>query len=337
MTHGASSTLAQTVKTARFLGPSGLALDSKGNIYVVEGGKIRKITPDGSVSTLAGGGPDRGGPDGRETDGTGNEARFENPYYIAVDSTDNLYVTALFGDRIRKISPAGVVSTVTKGTEGKKFASIAVDSAGTIYFADHGFVGKITSDGTVARLAGKYPPTEKPVDGTADAAGFPSLGGLAVDNVGNVYVTDGYTIRKITPAGVVTTIAGTSAYSGRGHVDGPGSAARFYDPRDIAVDNANNLYVSDKRTIRKITPDGVVGTVAGKPEPGFMFREGGFERPSGLAVDKAGNIYVADADAAVIRKITAAGVVSTLAGKYKINDEEQERAIQEDENRRHGR
>jgi len=134
MSYGASSTLAQTVKTARFLNPQGLALDGKGNLYVVDSGhgKIRKITPAGSVSTLAGGGPDRGGPDGRETDGTGNEARFEKPHYIAIDGADNLYVTGLFGDRIRKISPAGVVSTVTKGTEGKTFAGIAVDSAGNI-------------------------------------------------------------------------------------------------------------------------------------------------------------------------------------------------------------
>src|SRR5438132_1125699 len=249
MTHGASSTLAESVKTARFLNPEGLAMDSKGNIYVADSGhgKIRKITPDGSVSTLAGGGPDRGGPDGSNTDGTGNEARFENPHYIAIDGAVNLYVTQLFGDRIRKISPAGVVSTVTKET--RSVCGIAVDSAGNIYFAGDGFVGKITSDGTVARLA----------------AGFAGLGGLAVDNGGNVFVTDSYTIRKITPAGVVTTIAGTSDYSGRGHVDGPGSAARFYDPRDIAVDNANNLYISDKTTIRKITPDGVVTTVAGKP------------------------------------------------------------------------
>jgi sugar lactone lactonase YvrE len=333
MTYGASSTLAQTVKTARFLRPEGLALDSKGNLYVVDSGhgQIRKITPDGSVSSLAGGAPDRGGPDGRNTDGTGNEARFENPHYIAIDGADNLYVTALYGDRIRKISPAGVVSTVTKET--REVCGIAVDSAGNIYFAGLGMIRKITSDGVVETLAGKLGSGEKSVDGTGSAARFGSPGGVALDSANNVYVTDGYTIRKITPAGVVTTIAGMS--SKHGYVDGTGSAARFYGPTYIAVDNANNLYVSDQGTIRKITPDGVVSTVAGKP--GLTIFDGGFKRPSGLAVDKAGNIYVGDSDVQVIRKITAAGVASTLAGKLGISDEEQERAIQEDENRRHGR
>jgi hypothetical protein len=253
-----------------------------------------------------------------------------SPHYIAVDNADNLYVTEWDGTKIYKVTSAGVVSILTN--QAKKTRGIAVDREGTIYFSDDGFVGKITSDGTVARLAGKYPPTKEPVDGTGDAAGFQSLEGLAVDNVGNVYVTDGYTIRKITPAGVVTTIAGAAGK--RGYVDGPGSAARFYVPRDIAVDNANNLYVSDQRTIRKITPDGVVSTVAGKPTLGPF--SGGFHTPSGLAVDKAGNVYVTDAGVAVIRKVTAAGVVSTMAGKPGITDEEQDRAVEE-ENKRLGR
>lgn len=224
--------------------------------------------------------------------------------------------------RLRKITPTGVVSTFASDTRFSLARGLAVDSGGNVYVADNGsrVIRKITSDGVGSIFVGK-PGARANVDGTGTAAEFSAPSGVAVDSADNLYVTDGYTIRKITPGGVVTTIAGTAGKSG--YVDGSGSAARFYDPRDIAIDRANNLYVSDGRTIRKVTPDGVVSTVAGKPTLGPL--DGGFARPSGVAVDKAGNIYVADADASIICKITAAGVVSTLAGKYHITDEDQER------------
>ena len=100
-------------------------------------------------------------------------------------------------------------------------------------------------------------------------------------------------------------------------------AWRGLEPLEIAVDNKSNLYVSDGRTIRKVTPDGVVSTVAGKPELGPF--NGGFGSCSGLAVDKAGNIYVADTNASLIRKVTPAGVISTLAGKLGFTDDDQKR------------
>ena len=326
MTHGASSTLAQSVKTARFGKPEGLALDSKGNIYVADSvhGQIRKITPDGSVSTFAG----VGSPNGGLKDEHWTKDWHWNPHYIAVDSADNLYVTQYDGTKIYKVTSAGVVSILTnepKGTFG-----IAADRGGNIYFVDqlgsHQMIRKITSDGVVATLAGDSP--EGSVDGTGSAARFQSPRGVALDSANNVYVTDGYTIRKITPAGVVTTIAGASRMSRP--VDGSGSAARFGDLSNIAVDGADNLYVTDQYTVRKVTREGVVSTVAGKYEGGYGSKDGikdaaQFMRLSGIAVDKAGNIYVADENAVVIRKITAAGLVSTLAGKVGITDEEQER------------
>jgi sugar lactone lactonase YvrE len=305
MTHGASSTLAQTIRTAVFNNPPGLAMDSKGDIYVTDRG-IRKITPDGNVSTFAGLDSPYEGPKNENLRKGGDWS----PHYIAVDKAGNLYATEWDGTKVYKVTSAGVVSILTN--EAKKTRGIAVDRDGTIYFADLGMIRKMTSAGVVETLAP-----------------FSSWGGIAVDSANNVYATDGYTIRKITPAGVVTTIAG--AADKRGYVDGPGSAARFYDARDIAADNADNLYVSDQRTIRKITPDGVVSTVAGKPTLGPF--SGGFHTPSGLAVDKAGNVYVTDAGAALIRKVTAAGVVSTLAGKAGITDEEQDRAIEEEKKR----
>ena len=143
---------------------------------------------------------------------------------------------------------------------------------------------------------------------------------MAVDGSGNVYVADSgnYTIRKITPAGVVSTLAGLAGSSGS--ADGTGSAARFYYPTGVAVDGSGNVYVADtgNYTIRKITPAGVVSTLAGLAgSTGSADGTGSAARfyyPYGVAVDGSGNVYVADTGNYTIRKITPAGVVSTLAG-----------------------
>ena len=145
-----SGAVPQSVKTARFANPEGVALDSKGNLYVADSthGLIRKITPDGVVSTLAGADRERG----NYPDGTGSEARFASPHYIAIDGADNVYVTKYNGDRIRKITPAGVVTTPVK--ELRDCHGVAADRAGNIYFIEQGFVRKMTSDSTVTTLAG---------------------------------------------------------------------------------------------------------------------------------------------------------------------------------------
>ena len=157
-------------------------------------------------------------------------------------------------------------------------------------------------------------------DGTGSAARFYFPNGVAVDSAGNVYVADtnNYTIRKITPSGVVSTLAGLAGSPGS--ADGTGSAARFNDPYGVAVDSAGNVYVADtgNNTIRKITPSGVVSTLAGLA--GSIGSADGtgsaarFFQPYGVAVDSAGNVYVADTNNNTIRKITPSGVVSTLAG-----------------------
>jgi len=157
-------------------------------------------------------------------------------------------------------------------------------------------------------------------DGPASAAHFYFPASAVVDSLGNVYVADSEnsTIRKMTPAGAVTTLAGLAR--SYGSTDGTGSAARFDHPYGVAVDNAGDLYVADTRnhTIRKVTPDGIVTTLAGQAQQaGSADGFGGaarFQGPLRLAADNAGNIYVADSGNHLIRKVTATGTVTTVAG-----------------------
>ena len=153
-------------------------------------------------------------------------------------------------------------------------------------------------------------------DGPSGAARFSGPASAAVDTAGNLYVADAnnYTIRKITPSGVVTTLAGLAGHSGS--ADGAGGAARFAFPCSVAVDPAGNLYVADRdnTTIRMVTPTGTVSTLAGSvglPRFGNPVDGTGsaarFAGPTGVAVDTAGNVYVADAYASTIRKIAPGG------------------------------
>ena len=169
---------------------------------------------------------------------------------------------------------------------------------------------------TLAGLAGQF----GLADGTGSGARFTYPQGVAVDSTGNVYVADtsNSTIRKITPAAVVSTLAG-APIAGEDSTDGPGSAARFYNPVGVAADSAGTVYVADtvNNAVRKITPVGVVSTLAGQASAGSADGTGGaarFNLPAGVAVDSAGAVYVADIVNATIRKITPAGEVSTLAG-----------------------
>ena len=315
--------------SALFNAPSAIAIDSAGSLYVADtaSNTVRKIA-SGNVTTLA-------GQAGRSSsvDGKGAAARFQDPYAVAVDGSGNVYVADATDHSIRKITPDGTVTTFAgkPGTFGasdgtgvaalfKTPQGIATDSAGNVYVADTGnaTVRKITSAGVVTTLAGTAG-TEGSLDATGAAARLASPYGVAVDGVGNVYVVESgpNTVRKITPAGVVTTLAGAANQTG--FVDGTGTAARFAVPFDITVDAAGNLYICDhgNHAIRKITPAGVVTTLAGSGSPGKVDGTGPaalFKFPAGISVDTAGYVYVADTDNQVIRKISPAGVVTTIAG-----------------------
>jgi sugar lactone lactonase YvrE len=267
---------------ARFASPVGVAVDGSGNVYVADAGPnnaIRKITPGGAVTTLAGGAHQPGS----DRDGTGVAARFNDPYALTVDSMGNVYVAeGRDGWTIRKITPEGVVTTLAGNAGNRGFA-----------------------------------------DGRGPAALFDGLSGIAVDGGGNIYVADSGgngLIRKITQDGVVTTLAGSPGR--RDMLDGMGSLAQFNSPSGLAIDLKGNLYVAEIQgtSIRKVTPSGEVTTFAGKRGIGVGgYRDGSgqvalFNRPRGLAVDDNGNVYVADSGNNVIRKISSNGAVTTLAG-----------------------
>lgn len=316
---------------ARFNEPFGMATDAAGNVYVGDlyNQTIRKITPTGSVSTLAG----MAG-QGGSTDGTGSGALFQGPAGLAIDAVGNVYVADSGNYTIRKITPAGVVSTLAGmagqigSADGAGSAArfnfpygISIDSAGNLYVADtsNQTIRMITPTGAVSTLAGLAGKTGS-ADGTGSAARFGYPQGVATDSAGNVYVADttNDTIRKITPAGVVTTVAGSAGQSGT--TDGTGSAARFSSPVDLVIDSTNNIYVADSgaSTIRKITPAGVVTTLAGKAgQPGSADGIGSaaqFNYPEGITLDATGSLYVADTTSNTIRKISATAAVTTIAG-----------------------
>jgi serine/threonine protein kinase len=254
-----------------FLSLSGLGTDAAGNIYAADRGRfvIFKINPSGSTVPFAGHSWAAG-----NDNGTGDSARFSILRGLAVGPTNDLFLTD--GYTVRTVTAEGRVITL----------------AGAV-----GFPGYV--NGPTARFW------------------LPS--GIAVDRTGDVYIADSYTIRRISTAGIVSALAGSDGHAGSD--DGIGVAARFSDQaKAVAVDSAGNVFVADSLncTIRRITPNGVVTTVAGFARaPGGQdgWRESArFNRPGGIAVDLDGTIYVADTYNNTIRKITPLGQVTTFAG-----------------------
>jgi NHL repeat len=280
-------------------------------------------TATGTVSTLA-------GSTSGFADGTGTAAQFNIVYGIVTDSAGTLYVADSDNNRIRRITSAGVVTTIAGSDSGfangtgsaarfKRPYGITLDLAGNIYTTDllNHCIRRITPDGVVTVFAG-VPRSAGYSDGKKEVALFNLPRGLAFDAAGNLYVVEGGNrIRKISPAGDVTTLAGSGT---AGFTDGTGTAAQFNFPYGVAIDAGNNLYVADQNNhaIRRITPAGVVTTIAGNGTSGVADGTGSaarFNTPRSLAIARNGDLYVADALNNVVRKVTLAGVVSTYAGR----------------------
>ena len=313
---GAFGSTDATTTAARFNTPTGLAVDSLGNIYVADTTNhvIRKITSAGVVTTLAGS-PGASG----NLDGTGSAARFNAPSGVAVNTVGTVYVADTFSHTIRMITAQGVVTTLAgaPGVSGSangmgaaaQFnypAGVAVDPSGFVFVADtfNHTIRRITADGTVSVFAGSSG-IRGGVNDLGGAARFAFPSALATDSSGNLYVADSYNhvIRRVLTTGLVSTLAGT--FGTVGTTDSP---ALFNQPLGVAVDSSGNVYVADtfSSTIRRITPVGVVSTLAGLPSTvGSIDGIGSAARlnqPYGIAVDAAGKIYVSDTRNHTIRR-----------------------------------
>ncbi len=344
---GVVSTIAGTAGTtgstngdgsvALFNAPLAVAVDAADNVYIADDGNrlLRKIVPNAAktvwtVSTLAGSLGAWG-----NTDGTGAAATFNTMWGLAADAAGNIWVTQYDQATVRKVTPAGVVTTplgapgLPGTSDGQGNASrfrdlvgIAVNRAtGTLYLGewDLGDIRKVDPALHVTRFAG-LPYQNQPVDGSWASARFNQPMGMALDPAGNLYVADrnGYALRKVGVDGTVTTVAGALGFYG--YADGQGSDAHFDWMTGIVRTADGGFVVSDayNHTLRKISPTGFVSTFAGTPGvPGYLNGPGlsaKFDTPQQLAIDATGNIYVADAQNRVIRKVAPDGTVSLFAG-----------------------
>ncbi|MBS1521033.1 MAG: SMP-30/gluconolactonase/LRE family protein [Bacteroidetes bacterium] len=319
---------------ALFSSPSDVAVDAAGNLYVADYwyNRIQKISTNGTVSTLAGTG------NVGAINGIGKLASFNRPSGLTVDAAGNVYVADAGNNLIRKITPDGTVSTLAGTvvavdtsntvTSTPLFAGpsgVAVDASGNVYVADAGNnrICVVSPSGNTTTLSGNGNAGSN--NGAGKDATFNNPTGVAVDAAGNVYVADmlNNLIRKVAPDGTTSTLAGNGDI---GSKDGLDTAARFYFPNSLTVDPSGNVYVTDdiNNLVRAITPAGAVTTIAGSGQAGAQNgqdTQASFNDPAGIAVDASDNLYVADANNNLIRKITPAGMVTTVAGvlpKYSL-------------------
>lgn len=302
------------IATALFNKPEGIAVDASGRLIVTDRGNNRiRMIAGGNVTPIAG--VDAAG----YTDGPGAAAQFKLPWKAAADAAGNIYVADRDNHAIRKITPGGEVSTLAGGggsgyADGKGAAAkfnqpldVAVDAEGNVYVADNlnHRIRKITADGTVTTLAGSGAPGF--ANGTGTAAQFKNPSGLDIDKDGSIIVADrlNHRIRRVSPEGVVTSVAGDG---NTGYRDGDAAGARFADPYGISGDKHGNIFIADlnNNKIRKIDAEGMVSTVAGTVK-GYADGAGAAAQlngPTDVCVDADGVIYVSDLTNHCIRKIT---------------------------------
>jgi sugar lactone lactonase YvrE len=237
---------------------------------------------------------------------------------VAFDGAGNLYLTHKEPNEIVKITPDGKLHTLWSSTTGEIPWGITVDAKGNIFATVFGsYILKIDSDGNVTTLAGSTESGD--VDGQGSSARFNFPFGIAVGKDGNLYVADTFNhkIRKITPDGTVSTLAGSTM----GFKDGTGTNAQFGGPNDVILDGTGNIFVTDGNRIRKVTSDGQVSTLAGSAQ-GYLdgtTASAQFNQLTGIVIDATDNLYVCDAGNYVVRRITPDGNVATVAGSIPGN------------------
>ncbi len=324
--------------SAQLNSPTGLAVDAAGRVYIADSGNnaIRMVS-GGNITTVAG----VGGSAGYDGDGgPAVRARLDVPTGVALDAAGNLYISASASNGIREVRIAnGTIATIAgngrQGFAGDGGAAVgaelwapwgvATDSAGDVFIGDYYNyrVRKIGTDGKISTLAGNGLTDYHGDGGPATASRLVQPKAVAVDSAGNLYIADtfGNTVRKVTPDGTTTTLAGTGVqgYSGDG---GLATAAQLNRPRGIAVDSTGNVYISDtdNQRVREVTTDGKINTFAGIGVAGFSGDGAApnlaeLSSPSGLAVDSSGNLYIADLANNVVREISS-NIILTIAGAF---------------------
>jgi YD repeat-containing protein len=328
---------------AQLNAPHGVAVDAAGTLYIADtdNHRVRKVAPDGTISTIAGDGTPGFGGDG----GPATRAQLREPHGVAVDADGNVYIADSDNHRIRMVSPAGTITTVAGNGDpgfdgdGGPAASanlnypvgVAVDAAGVLWIADtdNFRVRKVVPGDpvrTITTVAGTGSQGFSGDGGPATGADLENPWGVALDAAGNLYIADAGIfvprendrVRKVAPDGIITTFAGsgTQGFAGDGDL---ATLAQLNYPAAVAVDGAGGVYVADRdnHRIRKVTA-GVISTVAGSDEPGFG-GDGGLATsasllvPSGVAVNAAGDLFIADRGNHRIRKVSG-GVITTVAG-----------------------
>ncbi len=316
--------------------PSGVAVDGSGNLYIADQGnqRIRMVSAGGTITTVAGSGTRGYSGDG----GPATSANFWNPVGVAVDGNGNLYIADSNNNRIRMVSAGGTITTVA-GNGGNVYSgdggpaasaslsypyAVAIDGSGNLYIADlmNRRIRKVSADGTITTVAGNGTPVYSGDGGPAASASLQSPYGVAVDGGGNFYIADYYNqrTRKVSADGTITTVAGNGAngFSGDG---GPAASARLSYPSGVAMDGSGNLYIADQynQRIRMVSAGGTITTVAGSGATVYFGDSGpatsaSLSNPSGVVVDGGGNLYIADPNNNRIRKVSAGGTISTVAG-----------------------
>ena len=316
---------------ARLWNPRGVAVDAAGNVYVADrwNRRVRRVVPNGTIDTIAGNGTAGFSGD----NGSALAAQFGDLYALSIDLVGGVYVADASNHRIRRVN-GGVISTVA-GTGNPTFSGdgglataasiyqpygVAADAGGSIYIADTSNfrLRAIAPGGIIRTMAGTGTPGFNGDGFSATSAQLFNPSGTAVDAAGNLYIadTDNHRVRRVTPGGIVTTVAGNGGifHSGDG---GPATAATLYRPSSVAVDGGGNLYIADtmNNRVRLVTPAGLISTFAGggtSPANGIAAASAQLLLPSAVALDAAGNLYLADATNRVRRVV--GGILTTIAG-----------------------
>jgi len=314
--------------------PGGIAADASGNLFIADlyNSRIRQVNAAGIISTIAGNGDYRYSGDG----GRAASATLDSPFGMAADALGNVFVADVYNNRIRKITPAGIITTVVgngiasySGDDGLATAAslffpyaVAVDSSGNLFIADtyNSVIRKVSAGGTINTVAGNGRSGYSGDNGPAINAQLNFPTGIAVDASGNLFIAEPYNlvVRKVDSSGTITTVAGNGGggYSGD---NGPATSAHLNQPSAVAVDASGNLFISDTYNfvIRKVNTRGIITTFAGNGSGGYSGDNGPaasaeLEYVYGICVDRLSNLFIADRQ--VIRKVNTSGIITTVAG-----------------------